>query len=345
MKIQNLIYNLFISLFIGSLFAPVLGTYSLYISAGVFIIGSIPINYVNGQVAYAGLLKEVWTDVFMQNFFRNIEFLKRSRDMSVFVENNTINLAEAGVNPNVLINNTTYPIPTVDFTANPIALPLDYYDTENTIVRNALQKQYSFDALSQITYQHQMTMKEKISDKTVHAWSPAQDTVNTPVFATSGADRGNGFKKFSLTDIAKMQEIFDQKKYPKAGRILVLHSSHRTDLLNEDKTLFKQFSELKSGQVLPLYGFEVYEYSGTANYNKNTGVKIAFGAAPSANDSPSSLFYLESEVMHAEGDLEIFFRAKGQNPDHRGDQIGFQKRFLALPIRGKAIGAVYSAAV
>jgi hypothetical protein len=64
-------------------------------------------------------------------------FVSECRDFSMFVENNTLNLAEAGVNPTVLLNNTTYPIPIADRTDLPIAIPIDRFDTENTSIKDA----------------------------------------------------------------------------------------------------------------------------------------------------------------------------------------------------------------
>ena len=40
-------------------------------------------------------------------------------------------IAEAGVNPNVLINNSLYPIPVSDRTDNHLPLELDTFDTTN----------------------------------------------------------------------------------------------------------------------------------------------------------------------------------------------------------------------
>ena len=46
--------------------------------------------------------------------------------------------------------------------------------------------------------------------------------------------------------------------------------------------------------------------------------------------------------MRADG--EIYMYANIDDPSERGTIIGFDKRFIALPIRGKGIGAIVSAA-
>ena len=58
-------------------------------------------------------------------------------------------------------------------------------------------------------------------------------------------------------------------------------------------------------------------------------------------DTQCSLFYCANEVMRPDGDIEV--SAKYKDPEQRGDVIGFQKRFTALPIRNKYQAAIYSA--
>lgn len=298
----------------------------------------------------AGLLKEVWLAAIMENYYRQASHLKRSQDMSGFVNNNAINLAEAGSVPKVLKNNTIYPVPMAARNDNAIRLQLDYYDTEGTVISNAEAVQYAYNKLSSVTWNHSMALLERFSDIASYNWSPTQDATNTPCFATSGADRGDGRKSFSFADIAKMEQQFTQKKFPKMGRILVLSPQHKADLLVQDAQLFKSFADLKSGQVLNLYGFEIYEYGGYATYNGSTGVKrtvaddLSFDAA-AGTDSPSSLFYCEGEVMHAIGDMDMFFTPKSTSVSLRSDAIGVQARFIASSIRNKAAGVVYSGIV
>ena len=56
------------------------------------------------------LQKEIWINQIKQNFYPDSSFLNFVRDFSALVEFDAINIAEAGVDPDVLINNNTYPI-------------------------------------------------------------------------------------------------------------------------------------------------------------------------------------------------------------------------------------------
>ena len=51
--------------------------------------------------------------------------------------------------------------------------------------------------------------------------------------------------------------------------------------------------------------------------------------------------FYKHEVMKADG--EIYMYARYDDPEERGTIVGFDKRFIALPIRNKGIGAIISA--
>lgn len=257
--------------------------------------------------------------------------------MNAFVEYNTINLAEAGVDPNVLVNNTTYPVPFAPRTDNPIALPLDTYDTEGTVVRNIEEVESAYDKMASVARGHRNALRTKTAEKAAHAYAPAGNSTFTPVVSSTG-DAFGGLNKATLDDVFNLGHQFDLKDMPEE-RILVLHPTHYLHLKQEDAKLFKSFIENRK-QGFDLLGFKTYIYSKTPRYNKNTGAKIAFGAAPSGNDTISSVAFLKDEVMRCEGTVDMFARLK--DPEQKGDIINFQMRFLALPLRNKGLGALYS---
>ena len=80
--------------------------------------------------------KQIWISMLMEGFYPNRTFLARSVDMTAMVEYNKINLAEAGVDPEVLVDNTTFPVPTASRSDTALELPLHTFDTKNTVVRN-----------------------------------------------------------------------------------------------------------------------------------------------------------------------------------------------------------------
>lgn len=293
---------------------------------------------------FTGLFKEIWLGALMDNFYPQSGFLKRSRDLSVFVENEKIHLAEIGAEPAVLKNNTTYPIPVNERGDTPLELILDIYDTENTIVRNAKDCELSYDKVASVVYQHKKALMRRFTSQSIHAYAPAANGAFTPVIETTGANNGNGVKAMKIEDIIALKVKFDALDVPDTGRILVLNPQHLNELLKQDVALTKTFALIAPGTPINMYGFEIYTTSVTPRYNRTTGAKVPYGTAAAGTDTIASIAYHEDEVMRCEGSMELFFTERSTNTKERGDVIGFQSRFLAMPIRNKALGAIFSPA-
>ena len=288
-------------------------------------------------VLFSGLLKEIWISRLMEKFYPEAEWLKRSQDFSGMVEYNTINIAEIGADPDVLVNNTAYPVSFADRADVPLQLPLDYYDTEGTVVRNAEALQLAYPKMDSVITQHGKALAKKQSAKAAWNYAPSATGAYTPVLATSGATV-NGRKTFSFQDIIAAAQSFDAMDVPQEGRVLVLSTQHKQDLLEQDVNLFKSFTNLGNGLIGKLYNFDIYVSTQTPTYNGTTGAKNAWGAAAASTDVYASFYFLETEVMRAKGTMDMFSRLR--DPEARGDIVGFQQRFLAMPIRNKYIGAV-----
>ena len=309
-------------------------------------------NMLTSGGLQAGVNKEIWLSSLMENFYRMGSFLQNVVDWSAWVEYNTLNFADAGGDPNVLINNSSYPIATNQRTDTALTIALDTYDTENTRVRNTEEIEAAYDKLDSVIRQHRNALRQKCHDKAIHAYGPASDSADTPVILTTGASAAGHlsamsitgtFNKFAIKDIANLKAKFDLNDWPVEGRCLVLHPLHQMDIINENQDLFKAFAKLQTGEIFELYGFKILPYTKTPIYTEATGAKAAFGAAAApAADTISSVAFLESEVMKAEGDMEMFYKPKGINTEQRADEIGFQKRFIALPLRGVGISAIIS---
>lgn len=337
--------NLILNLILATLFNAMVGAV-LALLIGINPVWGVAINVMLGAIPrtrhafMAGLNHEIWLTEILEKFYPDWSFLTESRDMSSMVEHNTINLADAGADPAVLIDNNTYPVDFAQRTDSPIALPLHTLDTEGTLVRNAEEIETAYDKMNSVVMGHRNALANQASRMAAHAWAPAEDGTDTPVIRSTG-DADNGFKRLTLDDLIKARAAFDKEDVPYGDRILVLHPDHYAHLIAEDKDLFKNFIGQKPG--FELFGFKTYGYSKTPIFNKTTGEKVALGAAAApSTDTISSIFYQKSEVMRAMGTVEMFSRLR--DPEQKGDIINFQMRFTALPLRGKAIGAVISAA-
>lgn len=281
--------------------------------------------------------KQIWISMLMEGFYPNRSFLTRSVDMTAMVEYNKINLAEAGVAPDVLVDNTDYPIETAQRDDIPLELPLHTFDTKNTVVRNVEAMELAYDKMESVVRQHRNVLQAKTAAYAANSWAPQQQKDLTPVMATSGTGKNRqGLTPLSFDDVLAMDAWFRSQDIDPSTMVAVLNPYHLADLMAEDMKLYK---EMLAGNKL--FGFDLYTFSQLPYYNATTGQKVAFGTSAADTDTQCSLFYCANEVMRADGDIEVFARYK--DPEQRGDLIGFQKRFTALPIRNKYQAAIYSA--
>ena len=131
-----------------------------------------------------------------------------------------------------------------------------------------------------------------------------------------------------------MAAHFQAEDVPADSLVMVLHPYMLADLYKEDAKMYKDMFATRK-----LAGFDWYLSSATAKYNGTSGEKTAYGAVAADTDAVSALFYCDQEVARAMGSVEMFYKEK--SPEQRGDIVGFQQRFIAAPMRGKYIGAIY----
>ena len=286
------------------------------------------------------LNKQVWINQIKEGFYPSSIFLNKVVDLTDSVDNNIIHFPSAGIDPKVLINNTTYPIKTVGRDDTDNQLSLDKFETENTLVRRPDDIEYSYDKLESVIRQHRFTLQTCTARKAAHAFAPNEDTADTPIVATTGAVR-NGRKRMTFEDLLTLKERFDDALIPLEERYIILHPRHVTDLLLEDIKLFKEMTDIKDGEPTRFAGFGCFQfpYMPTFGFSDGKYTKIAYEAEQTEHFA--SVAFYAKEVMKADGDIYMY--ARYDDPEERGTILGFDKRFIALPIRNRGIGAIVSA--
>ncbi len=330
---SKLLLNVMFNVLVGMLIAGVVGFNPVFGAVGVNLIGLGMHQFKaanGGNVLFVGLAAEVWLPLVMEDPYPNNSFLREATDMSSLVEYDKINLAEAGVDPAVLVDNTVYPVPIVQASDIHKDLTLKTYDTENTVVRNAIAIEMAYDQRALYASKHKKALAKKLGLDASYMYAPTQEDAAkfNKVINLGGAD--------SVIDgIIDLQSAYDGYDADE-DRVLVLSPNHKAKIAKEDKALYKA---IIAEPGVELYGFKIYTYSRNPIYVGATGVKTAFGAAfVPGTHKHSSFAFIGSEVMVADGSAEMFSRLK--DPEARGDIFGFQKRALALPIRGKFQGAI-----
>lgn len=333
MKTSKFLVALLINAFIGLIFANIVGANPLVCIAGVNAAGAVMhlIKVQSGIVFFDGLAQEVWIPDVKEDFYPNTSFLSEPQDLSSLVESDAINLAEAGIDPTVLKNNTAYPIAETDASDTPLKIVLDTYDTTSTVVRNAVALELAYDQRALYTGKHKKALLKKFGLDAAYAYAPTQNAALNPVIDAS-ADAANEI----LDRIIDLQTAYNNADAPTEGRILVLNPTHAAIIAKEDKKLYKAF-EANPGTTL--FGFKIYVYSGNPIYVKATLAKAAQGAAyVEGTHLRASFAFLKTETMKAQGTFKLFSTLN--DPAHKGDVFNFQMRGLVSRIRNKYAGAI-----
>lgn len=128
---------------------------------------------------------------------------------------------------------------------------------------------------------------------------------------------------------------------PVEERYLVLHPSHVTDLIRLDVKGFKDITDIVNGQPKRFAGFGILQFSRMPYYDLATMEKLPWEDVPNGDSGFCSFAFQSGEVMKADG--EIFMYTTENDPKERATIVGFDKRFIAVPIRNKGIGTIVSA--
>ena len=280
----------------------------------------------------ASVFKEIFTNIILALFYPDASWLKELTSMDHMVDNNAINLAECGADPEVVINNAVWPLVPAQRTDIGIRIPLATFDTKPTHVTNVEEMETAYNKAESVAKQHVNTLYTKACKSAAYNISPASHTATTPVLKTTGEANSNGYKALTYNDITDLSLAFDNGDLPQNGRILLLSPQHKKDLKNQDIKLYKQMMTDKE-----IDGFRIYTFTGNPKYNPATGAKMPAG---SATGNPSSIAIVTSEAMRAMGTIEG--EPEKRWADYRGWLLGFQMRFVALPFRAFGYGAVYS---
>lgn len=328
----------------GVVLASVIGVDAAYGAASGAVLPMALGCFMPGGALMEGIYTEVWTGEMVKKLNAGLiaTFLNGIPDYSANVNNETIHLVDVGGDPDVLVNNTTYPIPIQDLEDGDIALSLDKFQTKATRVTDDQLYAISYDKMASVIERHMdaiVTVKYK---KFAHALAPYSHTAKTPVIQTSGeTDATSGRKKITLKDIIALKRAFDNMEVPEDGRVLVLCPDHVNDLLELDQSFRDKYYNYTTGKLMNMYGFEIYTFVNTPYFNKN-GVKLAYNAVPTATDHKGSFAFYRPRMFRAQGSTKMYYSEAVNNPTTQENLVNYRNYDIVLPKKMEAIGAIYS---
>lgn len=340
---SNFICRTLFNVLMGVVLAAVVGVNPACGAVAGAVIPAVLGAFQPSGAALEGVFTEVWTGELVKRLNAGLraDFLNGIPDYSAKAENEVIHLVDVGGDPDVLVNNTTYPIPVQDLDEADIAIGLDKFQTKPTRVTDDQLYAISYDKFSADVERHGnaiLTVKYK---KAAHALAPYSHTDKTPVIPTSGDADAAGRKKMTVKDIIALKRAFDKMEVPEDGRVLVLCPDHVNDLLEQDQTFKDKYYNYTTGKLLNMFGFEVYTYVNCPYYT-NAGVKVAYNTTPGATDLKASFAFYRPRMFRAQGSTKMYYSEARTNPQTQESLVNFRHYYIVLPKKQEAIGAIYS---
>jgi|GEM_PF-1258362 len=208
-------------------------------------------------------------------------------------ETNTIHIPTSTFEPDVLINNSTYPIALQAYSDSEVTINLDKYQTKVSTLSDDQVIGASYSRIDVVTGSHTKSINKKKYAKAIHALCPSADGANTPMVVTSGSAIGSTGtrKRIQYSDLVALKDKFDKMEVPAEGRRLVLCGDHYNDLLLDRQNFGDQLINYRQGKVAPVIaGFEIYSYVSNPYVTASTGAKKAFASVPTLVVSTNSVF-------------------------------------------------------
>jgi len=268
----------------------------------------------------ADLQKEVWVAGIQENPIPNTSFVFASVDMSEYVENNKLHLAEAGIEPDVhedYFSGNEDDLPLADISDIPNEVVLKTYSTDRTRHRKLQEVELQYNRRASIINRHKTSLAKNMGKRAAYAWTPSADNEFNKIMAIAD-------------DASVIDAIIDMEAFYNGLDVIedlniCISVEHMARIKKEDKKLYKQI--LDEGKM---YGFKVFRYSQNPLYT-SANVKKPYGAVKEATDKRSTFTWCSTEVFRSFGDTEMFSTLGAAAT--QADEISFAQRALVGKIR------------
>lgn len=338
-RLFSLFLAVLVNCLLGGVLASTVGVDPLAGAAGMNAIACLMSEAMPQGVLRAGVYTEVWTGELVKYLRRGLEatWLDGIPDASSLVNNDVIHLVDVGVDPDVLINNTTYPIPLQALNDTDISIQLDKFQTKVTPITDDELHAISYDKMTRVKESHGNAINDSKFAKAAHAMCAASNSAAHPVLATTGArDAATGRLKLTVNDLIAMKAAMDKLKVPSQGRRLVLCSDHVNDLLETSQAFKEQYNiDRNNGTVGRLYGFDIYEFANNPMYT-TAGAKKTLGASASTGEFQCSFAFYTQRVFKATGSTKMYYSEAANDPENQQNKVNFRHYFVCMPKKADA---------
>lgn len=295
---------------------------------------------------------EIWVKRVIQNLDKTdvATFLEGIAELDVDVtainegtlsEKNKIYVAETEFEVDVLINNTTYPIPVQVYEDGTIEINLDKFNTKVTTLKDDDTMGASYKKIDVVTKSHIRSISSSKYKKAIHSIAPTNHTDKTPVFKVTGGKEA--LKDATGRLICTYEDLVEFKRLCEGwgdNIRLVLCDKHWNDLLTDRKNFGNQLVDYVKGKPNPkILGFEIHTYEGMPSYTA-AGVKKPYGAISESTDRLASVAFVKENIAKKTGITKQYFTPAATNPHGQTNDLNYRHYFVVVPFKAIKIGAL-----
>ncbi|OXA83755.1 hypothetical protein B0A56_00485 [Flavobacterium columnare NBRC 100251 = ATCC 23463] len=300
---------------------------------------------------------EVWVDRVRENLDNSDQapwlegVPELDADVSQFGENtatesNVIHIATTDFDVDILINNTTYPIPVQQYEDGTLSFSLDKYQTKVITVSDDQIMGASYDKIDTVTKKGVKGITSSKYSKAIHSIAPQVNTTKTPIFSATGGGGATpltdptGRLRLVYEDLVAFKDLCDKAGIPEEDRRLVLCNNHWNDLLMDRKNFGNQLVDYVKGEPAPvILGFEIFQYSKMPRYDVS-GAKKPYSSIPAGTDKIASVAFYKYGIAKKTGLTKQYFVKAENNPSGQTNDLAYRHYFLVTPFKKELIGAI-----
>ena len=356
--LMQVLFSLLLAVSLNSVYAvPTLPTAGVVFMAGNAL--GITVQFVVGQslkirgVAY-DITKEIWTNIIVENLYKDNAFLKYSVNADSFVLNGSVvHIPKAGTKPGSKKNRQVLPAAVTRRVDIDLAYALNEFTTDPTLIQHAEKVELSYDKIMSLIGDHLAKLNEDVAEDMIYNWlysplggqiSTAQVVRTTGTAAASYLDGTTGNRRlFTEEDFRSAKTRMNKKNIPKIGRYALLDSDALQQLEDDLKTNYDNaYAKEVIGNGVdgkPLHGFTILERATAGRYdNEATPLPILPETEAGAATNAAAVCWQANSVERAIGEVNFFESV--DDPTYFGDIYSGLVRFGGRLRRPEGVVAI-----
>lgn len=297
------------------------------------------------------LQTEVWAQDVQENLFAGNEFVLKGTDHSMWINNLTVHLPQAGANPTVEKDRSVLPATISERTDTDLTYTISPYTTNPVLITDVEEIQNSYAKRNSVFGHHIAALGDVIGNQTAYAWasSGAGNVFNTTGSAVSTALAPGATSTrlaITLADILVLKNKLDMDNCPQAGRVLLIPAPLYNNQLLAIADVYQAqsygSSALPSGVINRIHGFDIMVRPSVVVFdNASTPVIKAIDAdgtptSTATTDNLACIAFHPNFVAQAVGNTKIFMNEG--DAAYYGDYLSGLQMFGAAKIRTDQAG-------